>query len=418
MDNQKAFYYAKEKILKHLKKVVMNNTYYKELLDNNGVVLDNDFDYEEFKKIPILTKDIYRANQDKIEKVLEGKPIVCKSTSGSTGKPFKVCRTKADNIRMNYALNCYRNCIVSNITNKKAIYFDYMYYKRVRNEVDKASFLVTHETLNFYRFSYLYLSDEVYLACIKYINEKKPEWLLGQVSFMYNLAKYICVHGKLLHQVKYIECNSEYLGSEESDIICQAFGVKPTSMYGANELNAIAIQCDCGKMHIMDECVFCEIEENTHEIILTSLNNVFTPFLRYKLGDIAEWGCEECTCNFSGPIINLSGFRSNDYFIVDSNRKLEMWFFCDVFKRLSDEKNVNIQQYKIYQYSDGIKILLVTGKRKKNSRYEIYEFLSKEISYVFQREVKILVEYVDAILPDIKTGKYRFFVQMINKKME
>ncbi len=418
MDNERVFCSSKEKILKYLKSVVENNTYYKKLFDDNSVVLDNDFDYEEFKKIPILTKDIYRANQEKIEKVLEGKTIVCKVTSGSTGKPFKVCRTKADNIRMNYTLNCYRNRIVSNITNKKAIYFDYMYYERVRDEVDKVSFLVTHESKNFYRFSYLYLSDEVYAACIQYINAEKPEWLLGQVSFMYNLAKYICVHGGLLHQVKYIECNSEYLGGEESNVISQAFGVKPTSMYGANEVNAIAIQCSCGNMHIMDECVFCEIEEETHDIIVTSLNNMFTPFLRYKLGDVAAWGHEECSCGFEGPIINLSGFRSNDYFIVDSERKIEMWFFSDVFKRLRDEKNINIQQYKIYQYSDGIKVLLVTGNLKKNSKYEIYDFLSKEVFYIFQREVKILVEYVDEILPDMKTGKYRFFVQMIDKKME
>lgn len=417
MNNKEYFERIKDRLLNSLKKSCANNPYYEKLLADHGVVLDEKFDYEMFKKIPVMTKDKYRAEQEEINKILEKKNKMRVVTSGSTGNPMVIYRSVSDNIRMNYALNKYRNSVTENIVSKKGILFHYMYYKKILDELGNESFSFVKDSENFFRFRYFFLSEEVYKACIECINREKPQWILGQVSFLYNLAKYIRANGGLNHEVEYVECNSEYLGVEERAVIQDVFGVNPVSMYGANEVNAIAFQCSCGKMHIMDECIFCEIEEDTKNVLVTSLNNVNTPFLRYKIGDVAEWG-EDCSCEFNGPVIKLSGFRANDFFLVDGKKKVEMWYFSEVIRMLQTQVNIKVNQFKIIQYSDGIQFILAINNDISELKQEIGAFLKNSVKEIFEREERVDIIYVDEILPDPVTGKFKFFLAARDKNIE
>lgn len=412
MNNKEFFVRVKDRLISNLKKSCANNLYYEKLLADNKVILDENFDYETFKNIPVMTKDKYKAEQEEINKVLDGKKKVRVTTSGSTGNPMVIYRSVSDNIRMNYTLNKYRNSVTENIVSKKGILFHYMYYKKILAELGDESFSFVKDSENFFRFRYFFLSEEVYKACIECINTEKPQWILGQVSFLYNFAKYIRANGGLDHQVEYVECNSEYLGAEERTVIHNIFGVNPVSMYGANEVNAIAFQCSCGNMHIMDECVFCEIEEDTKNVLVTSLNNVNTPFLRYKIGDVAEWGEDNCSCEFNGPIIKLSGFRANDYFLVDGKKKVEMWYFSEAIRMLQTQVNIKVRQFKIIQYSDGVRFILVVDNDINKAKQMIYDFLKNSVEEIFEREERVDIIYVDEILPDPVTGKFKFFLSV------
>jgi phenylacetate-CoA ligase len=419
MNNEIFFMQSRDLLANHLKRISDNNPYYKKLFDECGVNLGDEFDYSEFCKIPIMDKEGFRNIQDEIYKVLDGKKIYKICTSGSTGKPLTIQRTMDDNVRMNYVLHYYRNRIAKNIIKEKAILFHYWYYKKVITSFDKRKYVFKNDLgKNFYRFGYFCLNDEVLKICIEHINNEKPVWILGQSSFMFELANYVIKYGGLNHQVKYIECNSEYLSTEEAIIIEKAFGIKPTSMYGSTELNAMAIQCRCGKMHIIKESVFVEIDNVSKNVIATSLTDYNTPFIRYKIGDIAKWDNDECSCGLNNPSIILSGFRANDFFVLDKGEKIEMWYFHESFEKLARENGIRVEQYSIIQYKDGVLFQVVCLQHDETIKNVIRQFLSNEVKDIFQKEIKIKVDFVEDIKPNVKTGKVRFFISKLDEMME
>lgn len=414
--NGMLFNQEKKRILGALRKASDNNSYFKDLFEKHGVSLDNSLTYDDFLRIPVLTKSGYREKQVEIDQVLEGKETISHSTSGSTGRPIRITRVLSDETRMNYLLNCYRIKRIPNIVVKTGVAFHYIHHKKVF-DFQEDGFYEMKYSKNFWGFQYLYFNDVAYKASVKFLNNEKPAWACASPSYWYNLAKYILEHGGLTHQLEYIECNSEYLDEEMSKVITEAFGIEPVSMYGASELNAIAIQCKCGEMHIMNDCVFCEIEQDTNELIITSLCNYTNPFIRFRIGDVARWGepCQE-GCELKGPVIKLSGYRANDYCIIDENKKVDMWFFTGMFRRLCENEGVCIKQQRIIQYKDGFSFEIVVKSAPKGYQGTVINTIQDEMNKLFNKPVKIGVDFKNEILPDPISGKFKYFVSKIDEK--
>lgn len=414
--NEMLFNKEKKRILGALRKASENNPYYKKLFEKSGVSLEDSLTYDEFLRIPVLTKTEYREKQAEIDQVLEGKKTIAHSTSGSTGRPIRITRLLSDEARMNFLLNRYRIKRVPNIVVKTGVAFHFIHHKKVFDCQEDGYYIMKYEE-NFWGFQYLFFNDVTYKASMEFLNKEKPAWACGSPSFWYNFSKYVLEHGGLTHQLEYIECNSEYLDEEMSKVIKEAFGIAPVSMYGANELNAIAIQCKCGEMHIMNDCVFCEIEPETNELIITSLCNFTNPFIRFRIGDIGSWAetCQE-GCELTGPVIKLAGYRSNDYCIIAKNQRVDMWFFTGMIRRLRENKGVYIKQQRIVQYKDGLLFEIVTDSAPEGYQETVTNTIQDEMNKLFNRPVKIDVDFKDEILPDPVSGKFKYFASKMEEK--
>ena len=109
-------------------------TYYKTIFKEIGINVNDDISYDDFMRIPIIDKSIYKTNSfDLISPVriqlfdkkllkkmrtLEEKDnylsqmgLMMKITSGSTGQPLEVIKSKLDNKRDYLHLNQYRRKI-------------------------------------------------------------------------------------------------------------------------------------------------------------------------------------------------------------------------------------------------------------------------------------------------------------------
>lgn len=414
--NEMLFNKEKMKILSAFKKIADNNPYYEKLFADNMIALDDSLSYDDFLHIPILTKAKYREKQSEIDKVLIGEKTVSHNTSGSTGKPIRITRTMSDETRMNYFLNRYRTRRIPNIVVKTGAAFHYINPKRLF-EYQEIGYHIEKYTQNFWGFQYLFFSEVTYKACIRFLNDEKPAWGCASSSFWYNLAKYLLTYGGLTHQLEYIECNSEYLDEEMRKVISRAFGIEPVSMYGANELNAIAIQCRHRKMHILDDCVFCEIEPETNELIITSLCNYTNPFIRFRIGDIATWG-ESCMeeCDLPGPVIELSGYRANDYCVINDKKTVDVYFFNGLFRRISENNRINIKQQRVVQYKDGLSFEIVIDSVPNGYMELLTTVIQNEVDTLFERPTNICVEFKSEILPDPVSGKFKYFISKIDEK--
>jgi phenylacetate-CoA ligase len=76
-------------------------------------------------------------------------------------------------------------------------------------------------------------------------------------------------------------------------------------IYGCHEINVVAWECPIGGMlHTCDDAAIVEILKDGRpaapgeegEVVLTALHAFAMPFIRYRLGDLAVRGPEDCAC--------------------------------------------------------------------------------------------------------------------------
>jgi phenylacetate-CoA ligase len=96
------------------------------------------------------------------------------------------------------------------------------------------------------------------------------------------------------------------------------FSVTPRRRYAAVEPGLIAPECEHGSLHVNVESLLVEIAGEdgvpvapgeVGDILITSLHNLASPLLRYRIGDVGRLVPEPCACGRSLPVLELQGRR-------------------------------------------------------------------------------------------------------------
>lgn len=437
---EKLFQKNKEKIILSLKKA-NESKFFNKLFFDNGIEIDKINKYQDFKKIPIITKDIYRdniydfinsnlANRINIEKtsslIRAEKKIELKkydinmiSTSGSTGRPLDVFRHKEEENREYFMANMFRNRL-SGIRNRRTLLWLWPVPRMQQTQYYETS-QGFQEIDNGYKYFLNEYSSENFRKMYDFIIEREVDWITGFPSALYLFSNYVLTnHMEPIHTVGYIECNSEYLHEFQADAIRQVFGVYPTSIYASNETLFIGMTCKNKNMHILDNSNFVELipnKDGINEVIVTKLNNKIIPLIRYNLGDYAEWDEHTCNCEvFSSPIIKLKSFRKNDYILKENGEKIEPLNIIEVMLNIKYQYSVNILQYQYVQldYYDFDISLFIVGIISEEMKDIIYKRIKEFISMLVMHEVEINIRYLDSnIPPDTINGKFKYFISKV-----
>ena len=108
-------------------------------------------------------------------------------------------------------------------------------------------------------------------------------------------------------------------------------------LYGAVEIGPQGYQCphcDAATFHLCDEWCHQEILGEEGEVVVTALERTLHPFIRYRLGDAAEWLEEPCPCGRTSPRFRLRG-RLGDYVRVHFG-KLHLSEVASAFGRFEE----------------------------------------------------------------------------------
>ncbi len=144
--------------------------------------------------------------------------------------------------------------------------------------------------------------------------ELKPNVLIGMTSALLSLARAAEEMGRPL-AVERIGYTGEPLPGSSRSFLARAFRCDRffSPLYGAVEIGASGYPCPhCppGVFHVSEEWSYTEIVEG--EILATALERTLHPFIRYRVGDAAEWLEEPCPCGRTAPRFRLLG-RSGDH---------------------------------------------------------------------------------------------------------
>ncbi|WP_313260738.1 hypothetical protein [Sphingobacterium sp.] len=254
----------------------------------------SDLDFRnKFLSLPLLTKDIIRNNKGEL--LNDGyKNIgnVFKNTSGgSTGEPVEFFQTQE---QIHFGMASYYYALHFNRVNIYSKSVDLWGAERDMYKTDEKLDLksLVHNKLFLNTFV---LSDDIIKKYIHRMNMEKPKFIKAYVHSIFDISKYINQNQIKIDFTPTIHCTTGPLYPEMREEIKRAFnGAHVYNFYGSREVSAIASE-DLAEdgLKVLYDNVFVEILNNgipvrkgeEGEIVITTLNNLYMPLIRYKIGD-------------------------------------------------------------------------------------------------------------------------------------
>ncbi|MBF0275796.1 MAG: phenylacetate--CoA ligase family protein, partial [Nitrospinae bacterium] len=294
--------------------------FYKELYEKNGVKREDIKDLSDIKKLPVLTKEMFRDNHERMLVPGFSEEQLCLTrSSGSTGMRLVFRR---DNKMSDYAL--------AHQLRGKSWWDIHPGDREIKFWGTAWTF---EETLKGKFTAYLkYLKDRsvgvIHLSAFKVkegdlkkvyklLKSYRPEFLFGYGNALYMFADYIHRnHGSLGdYSPKAVIYTAEYQSKEKRSLMARSYGAPIVSEFGSVECGIHTYECREGKHHFSDESLFFEVLDNNGEnvengegcLYLTHLLEKATPIIRYKIGDIVTIknnGQDKCSCG-----LNLTVFE-------------------------------------------------------------------------------------------------------------
>lgn len=399
-----------KKLVEHCYRTV---PYYKNNFDKIGVKPDDIRNFDDYKKIPFLSKSDVRKNYDSlISESFQKKNIFRSSTGGSTGEPLNFCHSLY-----------YRQI-------SDAIIMRYWGWAGWRL-ADKVAWLwgAPQETaaLSMLKGNFLWWLNRRKLLNAFDINEKKmeglisdirdfkPKYLNGYATTLETFANFLIAKGVEIDGIKGIFSTAERLFPKQRAIIEKAFGCKVYDQYGSREIFGIAAECPHGKMHINSDIVHVEFEvergSDIGRLILTALDNYAMPLLRYEIGDFGVPSNETCACGLPFPVMKLKIGRVTDNFVTPDNRVVHGEYFTHLMYGIDGIERFQFKQVR----RDRIELYLVKNGSYANYTNDRVMGVASEIKKEFCIDTDL--RYVDSI-PLTATGKHRFTVSEVAREIQ
>lgn len=395
-----------------------NSEYYKRLFKENNIDLNNITNYEEYRKIPFLTKELVRKNNKEIlcKKEFNDNYIEEITTGGTTGVPMTFYMNKLEWARE----NAFIDHIFERVGYKKGMKTAILRGNPVKVVKDKNIFWEKKVHFNEEVFSTFHLTNKNIPFYLEELKIFKPVCIKAYPSSLFILASYINQNNLSsdFNFIKNIILASENIFKSQRDEFKSAFrNSKIFSFYGHTEHGCLAAECEeSDYYHIQDEYGFIEIlddngnevneEDGIGEIVCTSFINKDFPFIRYRTGDMAVVTNTKCKCGRNYRLIKRIEGRKQDFFIDKYNNKIS-FIYQDV-PLWEIKEYINAYQY--IQDEPG-KVQLNIERRK-----DIDDKLIEKVKEVFKKyynDFEINIDFVNNI-ERTKRGKFKYLVQNVD----
>jgi phenylacetate-CoA ligase len=273
--------------------------------------------------LPILTKDIIRAEGDRmISSDYDKSRLVTRKTGGSTGEPLifwidreSLERQMAVNLRSFRLLGLRDDDHVAKI-------WGYGKSQHLGNALSPISARLFLDAF--------YTSDSDMETWYEQLLRFQPKAIYGYAGAICHFAQFLRRTGRQmpLSRLKVVCTTSEKLFPEMSEIIEDFFNVPVSDMYGCHESVRIASDCLHGNMHIHMDGTFTEfvrepdITDGPAKIVITTLLSKAMPFIRYDVGDMGTDSPTPCPCGLQLPVMKLDVGKIHHIFKLPGGRKV------------------------------------------------------------------------------------------------
>jgi phenylacetate-CoA ligase len=382
--------------------------YYRRRMREAGVSPEDIRGIHDLSRLPMLTKNDVRRNLyfDIMSDNHRKDQVLKVSTSGSTGEPF-VCFADRSQLEFRWAA-----------TTRSMMWTGWrpgdpqvrLWHQTIGMSRSQAMREIADAWLMRRTFIPAYEISEASLdSFVKTIERARPILLDGYAESFNFLARYLKDRHHLDISPRGIISSAQSLPESSRAIIEQAFGCRTFDKYGSREFSGIAYECDAHEgHHVVGEGYIVEVLKGGRpcapgeigEVVITDLNNFCLPFIRYRIGDLAE-AMEQalpCPCGRGLPMVGAIQGRVQSIIVGADGRYIPGTFFAHVFKDFDHA----VRQYQVVQDRPGaITLNLVRGTRYTEAALnELLALLARFLG----RDTDIQVAFVDQI-EMVRTGK-------------
>lgn len=370
--------------------------------------------YEDFQKIPYLTKEIVQNNlKDLISTDFDINKLKVKTTGGSTGTPMEFYVDRKYDNEMEWAFVSHMWARVGYNPNKmnRTIY--------LRGNVPKSG--LYEKKMNTLILSSYKLNEKNYSQYLTLLLDFKPIFIRAYPSSIFQLADYILDNNLevKIPSLKAILTSSENLHEYQKDKIEKAFNVRVFDFYGLTEHTSIAGQCEeHNYYHFQSEYGFTELldengnqvktENEIGEIVSTGFNNYVMPFIRYKTDDYGVNTTKLCSCNRNYKLIKKIHGRVQEQIVTEDFSKVALTsiIFSQHFDAFGRIKKLQIIQSEVGK----VKVKIVPKDDFNN--YDKNEIITK-MRKACDDKLDIIIEEVSGI-ERTDRGKHKFLIQNLD----
>jgi phenylacetate-CoA ligase len=312
-----------------------NVPYYKFIFEQNGICPEDFNSFEKLRKLPILTKDVIRANANDI--IARNAHLFSPrsgATSGSTGEPLRFLRDSSAH-SIGWASNWRAFSVTGFSLGEKIVVISGGSLMSAIKTLKQRIYYVLMGMKQIYA---NHLSDQEFDRYSKLLrNSKKRNYMFCYPSAGFLFARYLLRKKITDITFRAVFTTSEVLLPGHRQSMKEAFNCPVYDTYGNNESTLYAFECDCHEglhygmenayMEILDDHYQPVAEGETGHIIATSLSNFAMPFIRYDTGDIGHIVTQKCSCGRGLKRIGKIVGRSRDFVVTASGDMIHGAFF-------------------------------------------------------------------------------------------
>ncbi|MAJ05922.1 MAG: hypothetical protein CL827_03555 [Crocinitomicaceae bacterium] len=236
---------------------------------------------------------------------------------------------------------------------------------------------VNSKWINFNFFDLL-ISNEKNLERLQSLD---PTILVAQTSMLLVIADAVQNKGLKINPDKIISV-AEVLSNEDKGYLEKIFCKKIHQVYQCNE-GFLAHTCENGNLHFNEDFLIIEkeyldTEKKRFYPIITDLERITQPVIRYKLDDIIHEKFD-CDCSLNSTAIEMIEGRKDDALKFLNSMGKEVVVFPDFIRRAIVFSDDNIINYSLTQIKENTVNLFVDGKLEyfEKAKKSIVKLLEK-----------------------------------------
>lgn len=387
------------KIQKMIKYAYDNVPYYKSIFNRIDLKPNNIQNFDDFFKIPILTKNKIQNNYEDITSDIINNlgTVIDNYTGGSTGQPL---RFKQDQNYLEWAnaarSRAWKYWGGSEKSSREAVLWGAE--RDMKNNLGLKDVLKIFFKKNDIKLNTFNVNKRSYERFIRLCNIYKPKTIRAYTSSVVELAKYIENNNKHFYSPNSIIASAEVLTKKSREYIQSIINTKVLNSYGCREVSQIAMECrQQDGLHVVMENNYVEIFDK--KIIVTNLHNLAMPFIRYEIGDKSD-GFITSKCKCGRNLIRIKNVKGRVSDVIKINKYIiHAEWFTHLFygaKKISRYQILNKKSQKII-------ILLVDVFEQ-----EIWDKIKKETKVNFPN-IEVKMKVTDWFYKT-KTGKLKFVI--------
>jgi phenylacetate-CoA ligase len=411
LDPEEVRQYQWTKLMRILEHASRNVPLYRERFRKIGLAVGDLRGPEDLRSIPLLSKrDIRERQRDLLAEAYPRRDLEPDRTSGSTGESLYFFVDKmasqarrANNIRMNQWIDIQ-------VGDKMACLWATHPEPAVTQRLLQNLRSWFSNTLTLSHFT---MDDRTLGHYLKNLARFHPDLLVGYPSGLKRLCDFIRQQGGDGIRPRAVLASGETLYDWQRHAIEETLATRVYDHYGCREFGAIARECNLRDgLHLACDRVFVEAipgaadpSGQIAELVITDLDNVGMPLVRYAIEDTGSVTWERCGCGMGLPRLKNMMGRTFDLVRAPNGNYVGGTFWTIMLKDAG-----GIERFQVIQEElDQVTIVLVPNQEFTD---RTRQYVIEKVHQLCGRDMKIRFD----IRPSLETtpsGKHRFVVSRL-----